>query len=344
MSFLRPQPIGIISGIILAFSLALGLAGCGYVGDPLPPALYIPLPVTDLSAAQEGDAIVVRFTMPARSTEDLPLGDEPEIDLRAAALETQQWDEPEWDRRAFPLQFQEKKENGVLLVPAEDYAGQRLFLRVRVAGKRGRYSAWSSPVALQVVRALQAPSGLKARATSDGVELSWDTDVADLGPTTPRFEIWRRLETDEEFTLLELASASPFVDARSSYDRKHSYRVRVKAEGQDVNAISEYSETVDIVPVDVFPPAPPADLSAVAGVNSVELSWSRNLEPDFSSYRVHRAIAEGEFQPLGEPLEGSSFSDTSAPAGVTIRYRVTALDTQANESVPSEVVEVVLPQ
>lgn len=330
--------------LALQIGLAVWLCGCGYVGDPLPPALYIPLPVEDLSAMQEGDRIVVRFTMPTRSTEDLPLGDETEVDLRAAVWENPEWNEGEWEHTAAVLPFTRDADSGEFRSPVNGFVGKRILLRVRVAGRRDRFSAWSAPVALRVLEAQQAPAGVEVKATAAGVELSWNAPEGDYGPATPRVEIWRRLENEEEFTLVGSAPGSPFVDESSRYDERHSYRVRIRAEGAEARALSPYSETASLVPVDVFPPAPPADLSAIAGTSSIELSWSRNIEADFASCRVYRAAGDGDFVPLGEPVTGSSFSDTTAPTGIALRYRVTALDTKGNESEPSAIAEVTLPE
>ena len=39
---------------LVAAAAAALLAGCGYIGDPLPPLLNIPARVTDLTAVQRG--------------------------------------------------------------------------------------------------------------------------------------------------------------------------------------------------------------------------------------------------------------------------------------------------
>src|SRR5579885_3098954 len=48
---------------------ALALAGCGYIGDPLPPLLNIPARVNDLAAVQRGGKLIVQFTLPRVTTE-----------------------------------------------------------------------------------------------------------------------------------------------------------------------------------------------------------------------------------------------------------------------------------
>src|SRR3954453_19107866 len=58
------------------------LAGCGYPSDPLPPALNIPQPVKDLRAVQRGSEIVITFTAPELTTEDLGIRQFETVDLR----------------------------------------------------------------------------------------------------------------------------------------------------------------------------------------------------------------------------------------------------------------------
>src|SRR5579862_5829993 len=52
---------------------AVVLAGCGAPGDPVPRHPVTPLPVTDLAARQQGDAVVLTFTLPHDSTDQDPL-------------------------------------------------------------------------------------------------------------------------------------------------------------------------------------------------------------------------------------------------------------------------------
>ena len=68
--------------LTLPLTAWLILCGCGYIGDPLPPALNMPQKVTDLRVVESGESIVVEFTAPDRTTEDLPLTRLGEIELR----------------------------------------------------------------------------------------------------------------------------------------------------------------------------------------------------------------------------------------------------------------------
>ena len=49
------------------------LAGCASPGPPLPPSLNLSAVVTDLSASRTGDAVTLRWTTPADTTDKLPI-------------------------------------------------------------------------------------------------------------------------------------------------------------------------------------------------------------------------------------------------------------------------------
>ncbi len=49
------------------------ITGCASPGAPRPPSLQLPQPVRDLTATRSGDQVELRFTVPSRTTENLPL-------------------------------------------------------------------------------------------------------------------------------------------------------------------------------------------------------------------------------------------------------------------------------
>ena len=70
--------------LLLATLLA---SGCGYIGEPLPPALQIPQRVSDLSAIEHGSEIAVKLTLPEHTTEDLAIEKPVRIELRVGAAQ-----------------------------------------------------------------------------------------------------------------------------------------------------------------------------------------------------------------------------------------------------------------
>src|SRR5580700_452196 len=66
---------------------ALAAAGCGYVGEPLPPLANIPARVADLTAVQRGAQILTQFTLPPLTTEARLIRAPLELDLRIGESE-----------------------------------------------------------------------------------------------------------------------------------------------------------------------------------------------------------------------------------------------------------------
>src|SRR5204863_10184744 len=97
-------------------------------------------------------------------------------------------------------------------------------------------------------------------------------------------------------------------------------------------------ESAAVVPKDVFPPAAPANLQAIAGLNTIELTWERNTEPGLKNYRVYR-----DNQVLADAVDAPSFSDRQVTPGQKYRYVVTALDQAGNDSTRSREAELTAP-
>ena len=95
------------------------------------------------------------------------------------------------------------------------------------------------------------------------------------------------------------------------------------------------SAPVFITPTDKFPPAVPGALTAILGVNTVELAWTRNTETDFKGYNIYRSTDGGAFVKVAELVPSPTFSDNKIEAGKKYRYEVSAVDLKGNESAHS---------
>lgn len=88
---------------------------------------------------------------------------------------------------------------------------------------------------------------------------------------------------------------------------------------------------------DTTAPTAPTGLTASGGNGSVSLTWTGNSEGDLAGYNVYRAdSAGGTYIKVNSALVNtSSYSDNAVSASTTYYYKVTAVDTSANESVQS---------
>ena len=75
MPFVLPRRMAGSALSVAIALLSLFAAGCGSVGEPLPPLLNIPERSQDLSAVQTPEGIVLEWTWPAKTTEGMPLKD-----------------------------------------------------------------------------------------------------------------------------------------------------------------------------------------------------------------------------------------------------------------------------
>ncbi len=317
---------------VLSRFLGLVLAGCGYVGEPLPPSLGIPERIHDLSVIERGEKLVVRFTAPAATIDGVLIRRLERAEARVGPWSESAFDAERWAAQARAIDNSLTAPGPVTLeTSAREWVDREVIVAARTWGRKGRASDWSNLVVFRVVPPLARPAGLKAEAVAEGVRLTWE------GPPGAAYRILR------DKAELAMAEASPYVDAGAVYGKTYQYAVQAVRKNGDSVAESEVSESVAITPEDRFPPAVPAGLTAVAGVQSVALSWERNTEGDLRGYYLYRSVEGGPFERVGELLEAPAASDRGIETGRRYRYAVTAVDQKGNESARSAAVEVVAP-
>jgi predicted small lipoprotein YifL len=301
----------------LAAALIVALAGCGYVGPPLPPALHIPQPVMDLQAEIVGDKILVRFTPPALTTEELP------VELRAITLYIGRG-ETEFSRErwaASAQRFEVKVSAKDFDVPAAGFAGQPLVLGLRTTGRTGRESDWGKLALLTVLPPLAPPANVRFTNRPDAVVIQWTGNA-------PRYRVSRVVEGKPQ--VLAETDVPEYTDRAIVQGTLYEY-VIVGIAGDAQQSLP--SATAAFKPVDEFPPDVPTGLTAVASGRSVDLSWTRSADAD--GYNLFRAAGDGAFTLLVQRHPLPAYLDTQVEPGMRYRYAVAAVDDVGNESIRS---------
>ncbi|HLJ44602.1 MAG TPA: hypothetical protein VKU01_01255 [Bryobacteraceae bacterium] len=295
--------------------LAVALWGCGQVGEPVYPSLNIPVKITDLSAVQRGDNLIIDFSVPKLTTDGMAVK-HVRVDLRAGSKEI-----PILETEPGPIHTEPPVNELVGQI------GQQIAVQVRLVNAKGKESEWSNQVVLNIQAPLATPSGLAAADTAQGTKLTWSA------PGENHFRIFRDKAQIGE------SDAPEYVDKNIEYGKQYDYAVQGTKEGAE----SKVSETVPHSAKDTFAPAVPAGVNASPGINTIEVAWDRNTESDFKEYRVYRAVDDGQFVQVATGLAAPAYSDKDIQSGKRYRYAVSAIDQANNESERSAPAEVTAP-
>lgn len=326
------------NAVAAAAAFLLGI-GCGYVGPVVPPSPELPRPVTDLKVLERGDQLIINFSTPVRTTDNLTIEHFSDVDLRIGPAVTP-FDFEQWEATAKQYQLPLPRGNQdpdsprpipiSKSIPAAEWGGKRVAVMVRTSVKKtGHFSQWSNREVVEVVPPLEQPV-LKVSAVKGGYMLTWDA-VPDV-----KYRILRQAPGQAPVEI-GTADASPYLDDTSQWDIRYTYT----AVAQQKSAESLPSEPVSLIHANTFPPAAPESLAALGGPESIELSWSRNVEPDLKGYYVYRSVDGGPLERLGDLINVPTYSDHKVEHGKTYRYAVAALSHNGQESEKSPTREVV---
>lgn len=329
-------------------------AGCAVPGEPLPPLLEIPQPVSDLAAEQLGATLHISFTVPQLTTEGtrarrldrlelfayfLPASS-PDPDFPAQAERIASW--PAGDLTDRQTQITHTVE---LEAPR---IGQRVWLGVKAINHRHIDAGFSNLVALEVADLPEAPANLTATLTEQAVLLTWSPSPRSVfggpapasEPAQESYEIFRALLGSElPAQRIGTSSAPSFADRDFVFGQRYRYTLRAIARRGDVLAASVFSPAAEVAATDRFPPAAPRNLRAIAVTGAVELAWSPGAEADLAGYNVYRAQTEPDAAARvrlhAAPVDIPLFRDMAVRSSASYFYTVTAVDREGNESAPS---------
>jgi len=317
-------------------ALAAFLTGCGYVAGPLPQLANIPSIVTDVSAVQRGDKLIVQFTAPHLTTEGVAIKQTPTFDLRigpgVAPFSAAGW--ASGATRITPVAAVDRVAH--YDVPCAEWMGQAVTIAVRVVGANGKDAGWSNFVNLEVIAPLARPAGLRAEMTHSGLRLVWSANG-------DHFRVLRAAGTAEKYDQVAEVTAPEWIDKAAAIGTRCRYLVQTFVPQSEHRAAeSELSEPLEVTP-EAIPPTAPSGLRAIAAPNSIELAWDPSGDSDVKGYRVYRAPAGGAFERIAETGAVPTYSDRTAEHGKPYRYAVAAVGTSGKEGPQSAPIELTLP-
>ena len=376
----NPHNRPIQSSSIFCFLLATfaWAAGCGAPGEPVPPSPPVPQAISDLTAKQSGDGVLLTFALPTKSTLSERLPQTPTFEVLRGGLRSDGTPDPKSFRvvDTVPGALVSRYTQGGLVkfvdpVSPNDplrKSDQALIYRVRTLISPKHPSAVSKDASVLLYPVPEPIASLDASVTEQGVQLSWRaptrTSSGEALPAVKEYRVYRgelnpgnvgTTQSDHPQGLwksplmqLGVTHTPDYRDSGFDYEKTYAYVIRSVVDSPGGPLESSDSQQAVVTPKDTFPPAAPQDLVAAAqssplsGPAVVELSWSINVEPDLAGYRVYRSSQQGSQGALLTPdlLRSPSYRDTSVEVGQHYWYTVTAVDRSGNESAPSFAVSV----
>lgn len=360
----------------------LPLASCGRKGDPLPPLRQVPIAARDLSIHQQGNTLIFRLSYPLTTTSGgrLPGIDQLEIfdlvthasldaartmDRRAyqptasrfVAIEGAELDSAIVGDRiearigldaatlaAMPTPAAPPEEE--LEQPEATEAAPRPTVHifaVRTRSTSGELSDLSNLVPIVLASAFPAPEELRARAQADGVALTWSFSADE---SVQGFTVYRKLAAERSYgdPVIRLdGAAREYLDQGVELGSRYIYTVRSVASLDPLVESGPAGER-EIDYRDIFPPAPPSRVLALAEQGQVRLAIEASPASDVASYVVYRRDPGAAFRRVLEtPANRLEVLDTGLVSGLSYTYRVSAVDAAGNEGAPSAEVSVELP-
>ena len=349
----------------LAATLAAGAAGCGTPGAPLPPSLNLPRPASDLAAARTGNQVTLTWTTPKKTTDKQFI--KGSITVRVC-------------RREDDTRLCEDAGETLLLAPGAvgsfseplpstltSGSPRILHYFVELKNHNGRSAGLSN----QATVLAGAPPGpvqsLHAEIRKEGVVLTWTPDGENVpvrllrrlltpGPTKSKESLLTPPpEPAEQNLLIDDASQGRALDQSIHFGETVEYRAqrvaRATVEGKTLELDGALSPPLRVDLLDVFPPAVPIGLAAVAtaGENgaapAIDLSWQPDTETDLAGYILYRREENQSWQQISpsSPILAPAFHDADVQSGHTYHYTVSAVDKSGHESGRSSEAEETVP-
>jgi fibronectin type 3 domain-containing protein len=228
------------------------------------------------------------------------------------------------------------------------------ILAVDNAGNIGALSEEKSSTTLDTIAPAKVLGLNVTTVSSSRLDLSW---TANTEPDLSNYRVYR--STTSGFAInftSDLPIAQPTVNSYSdaeglSPSTAYYYRVvAVDISGNIGELSDEGTATTAAAEGDITPPSKVVGLATSnVTANSVDLTWTANIEPDLDHYNVYRGTTAGfpvnsSTMPLTQPTT-NHYSDTGLSQSTTYYYRIAAVDTSQNKgSISDEVSATTLTQ
>lgn len=319
----------------LAFSLLLPtlLAGCGRMGDPIPPGAALLEPPAELEVRGRDGAFILSWAAPTKTL----AGALPEV-IRGYAVERQVLPPGEDTCSRCPTIPDHVRETETTSLVDRDLTPEHTYrYRVRAIDYRDREgrsspwveATWSAPPPAPDILAFGINGGVRLR----------------VGPVkSDRFKPVGFAIYSGEGKLLQRIPAGVTEAQIGGFPNDLPVELVARWEEEDLKGrwvLESLPVRLTVIPRDLTPPEPPGAIAVFPDPTGATLHWLGAAGETVATYLIERAEEGGSWVEAARvPGSQLRFSDTGLVADKVYLYRVSAFDRDSNLSFPSAEVRV----
>lgn len=361
-----------VSGLVLLIAIAaLSLAPtCGKRRPPLPPIERVPQRTELLSGAQRGNQVILSWPAPLRNAGEGSVQSIRRVDVYRVAERLNAplpMTEEEFAARSIlvgSVTYDEiKKASGELTyVDTLELAGgpARLRYAVRFVNAAGQRAAFSNFLLIEPAAKVAEPPVVNKTGnelSETVLTISWEPPKANIDGSTPvnllGYNVYRTTASQPEVSQTPINQApittTQYQDRNFKFGERYTYLVRSVSLGTGGTPVESLnSNSLELSPVDIYPPSAPGQISSAPAPGRIALFWPANSESDVAGYLIYRStdpnLAKDKWTKLTPALyTKTTFTDENVEGGKTYHYYIIAVDAAGNVSQPSEVVSETVP-
>jgi len=343
---------------------------CGKRRPPLPPVERIPQRTEKLTGAQRGNQVILTWPAPLRNAPEGSVQSIRRVDVYRVAEKPKaplSMTEDEFAARATligSVTYDEiKKAAGDLTyIDTLELAGEpaRLRYAVRYVNAADQSAAFSNFFLMEPAARVAAPptiikTGKEYSETANTI--TWEAPKTNTDGSTPvnllGYNVYRtegaQAAAGKNPLNQEPITAMQYEDKKFKFGNKYVYVVRSVSLGTEGKPVeSQDSNSIQLAPVDTYPPAAPDRPTVGPAPGRLSIFWVANSEPDLAGYYVYRStdpnLPKDKWTKLTPTLiTKTTFTDENVEPGKTYYYYVVAVDTAGNTSPLSDIVSDTVP-
>jgi hypothetical protein len=335
---------------------------CGKRKPPQPPAERIAQRTELLSGVQRGNQVILSWPAPLRNAPNSSVQSIRRIDVYRVAEKPNApaITEEEFGERATlvgSVTYDEIKKGGASLSYTDtlELAGQpaRLRYALRYVNNAGERAAFSNFFLIEPAAKVSEPPAIVKTGkeySESFLTITWEAPKANIDGSTPvnllGYNLYRVSASQKESGQLpinqSLVNGTQYQDKNFKFGEKYTYVVRAVSLGTGGGQVESLnSNTIELAPLDIYPPAAPGRPSVNPAPGRLSLFWPANSETDLAGYYIFRSTDPNMPKPWTQLTPKlytrTTFTDENVETGKTYYYYIVAVDKAGNPSPPSEV-------